>query len=61
MALASGMLFRGAFPPVVGAPLRRAWSAVRYLRALHDGRVGNYVAWLVVGVAVIGALCVLSR
>jgi multicomponent Na+:H+ antiporter subunit D len=31
-------------------------AALRGLRALHSGHIGDYVAWLVVGVAVRGVL-----
>jgi multicomponent Na+:H+ antiporter subunit D len=61
VALASLMLFRERILPAVRAPAGRAWGAVRYLRALHTGRVGDYVAWLLVGVATFGGLCALLR
>ncbi|MBN9110847.1 MAG: NADH dehydrogenase [Pseudonocardia sp.] len=35
---------------------RAAASTARGLRALHSGHVGDYAAWLVVGVALLGAL-----
>jgi len=39
------------------APLVRVGSApMRVLRQLHSGHVGDYVAWLMTGVAVVGAL-----
>ncbi|APR80475.1 Hypothetical protein A7982_05822 [Minicystis rosea] len=61
VALAAAMLFREHLPSWVCAPAGRAWSGIRYVRALHDGRVGDYVSWLVVGVATFGALCLLWR
>jgi multicomponent Na+:H+ antiporter subunit D len=31
------------------------------LRALHSGHIGDYVAWLFVGVAALGVFLVLAR
>jgi multicomponent Na+:H+ antiporter subunit D len=36
--------------------VRPLTAAVARLRALHSGHIGDYVAWLLVGVAVLGAL-----
>jgi multicomponent Na+:H+ antiporter subunit D len=61
VALAALMLFRERFPAAVRRPAGKVWGMVRYLRAAHDGRIGDYVAWLVAGVAAFGLLCALGR
>jgi multicomponent Na+:H+ antiporter subunit D len=42
------------------APIRRGLSrlqpGVGVLRALHSGVIGDYVTWLIVGIAVLGGL-----
>jgi multicomponent Na+:H+ antiporter subunit D len=52
-------LYRDRLPDLVGTLLQPVIAALRGLRALHSGHVGDYVAWLVVGVAVLGALVAL--
>jgi multicomponent Na+:H+ antiporter subunit D len=42
-----------------GSWVRAAAAPLRVLEALHSGHVGDYVAWLMVGLAVLGALVVL--
>jgi multicomponent Na+:H+ antiporter subunit D len=42
--------------PAAGAALRPASATMTRLRRLHSGHVGDYVAWLVVGVAGVAAL-----
>ena len=46
-------------PPRSGRPVRRrrprGRAALAGLRALHSGNVADYVAWVVVGVVVMGA------
>ncbi|GEM_PF-5315542 len=38
-------------------PGRSVWlGAIQRLRRLHSGHVGDYVAWLTVGMAIIGAV-----
>jgi multicomponent Na+:H+ antiporter subunit D len=59
--LAALILFRRRVPPAVRAPAARVWGGVRALRALHGGRIGDDVAWLVVGVAAFGTLCMALR
>jgi multicomponent Na+:H+ antiporter subunit D len=46
-------LFHSA-PSRVTAPLAALRAAVHALRGLHSGHVGDYVAWLLLGVAVLG-------
>src|SRR5207244_1957560 len=48
----SGVLAVGA-AAVLGPP-------VELLRSLHSGRIGDYVAWLVAGAAVLGGLFALT-
>jgi multicomponent Na+:H+ antiporter subunit D len=57
--LAAVILFRSALPGFVRAPVRRAWGSIRFLRELHDGRIGDYVAWETFGFALFGGLCAL--
>jgi multicomponent Na+:H+ antiporter subunit D len=52
IALSRGR-FRDALRPAVA---RSADRALRSLRALHSGHVGDYVTWLVVGTVVFGGL-----
>jgi multicomponent Na+:H+ antiporter subunit D len=55
--LAAAALFRHRIPlPASGPAVRPLTAAVARLRALHSGHIGDYVAWLLVGVAVLGAL-----
>jgi multicomponent Na+:H+ antiporter subunit D len=56
LSLGVGALFRHGFPQTVRTWAQRvADPPVDRLRALHSGHVGDYVAWIVVGVAVLGA------
>jgi multicomponent Na+:H+ antiporter subunit D len=56
LSLGVGALFRHRFPQSVRTWAQRvADPPVDRLRALHSGHVGDYVAWIVVGVAVLGA------
>jgi len=57
--VALAALYRDRLPTGAGTVVRPFLGAVRGLRALHSGHVGDYVAWLVVGVAVLGALAAL--
>jgi multicomponent Na+:H+ antiporter subunit D len=59
VAVASAALYRDRLPDLAGTAARPITAAVRGLRALHSGHVGDYVAWLVAGVAVLGALVAL--
>ncbi|HEX9290848.1 MAG TPA: hypothetical protein VF904_15115 [Anaeromyxobacteraceae bacterium] len=39
----------------------RAWNpAIRALRALHGGCIGDSVAWLAVGAPLLAAVCLLA-
>ncbi|TXM67242.1 proton-conducting transporter membrane subunit [Methylobacterium sp. WL120] len=50
-------LFRTRLPKLVVRPLRATQSApTRTLELLHSGLIGDYVAWLAIGVAIIAAL-----
>ncbi len=56
--LAALTLFRKAFPRAVRRPVARLiGGGLGALRELHTGHVGDYVAWLTVGVAGFGGLC----
>jgi multicomponent Na+:H+ antiporter subunit D len=46
-----GARLRGSIARGVGAGTR---AAVAPLRAVHSGHIGDYVAWLVAGVALLG-------
>jgi hypothetical protein len=35
-------------------------SALRGLRHLHSGQIGDYVTWWTAGVAVLGGVCLLA-
>jgi multicomponent Na+:H+ antiporter subunit D len=56
LALALVAVRAPGIAPAVRAPVRPAASAMAGLRRLHSGHVGDYVAWLAVGVAGIAAL-----
>lgn len=54
-------LFRNRLPALVVRPVRVTQSApTRALEILHSGLIGDYAAWLAVGVAVIAAVLALS-
>jgi multicomponent Na+:H+ antiporter subunit D len=58
VAVAGLALFGGRVGGSVRTPLVRGFSgALSRLRALHSGHIGDYVAWLTLGVAVIGVWC----
>jgi multicomponent Na+:H+ antiporter subunit D len=59
LALAAGML-RGRSVPFPAAARRPAAQAFFRLRRLHSGQIGDYVAWLTVGVAVLGGALALQ-
>jgi len=56
VALALAALAIHRLPTAWRESIRGAARPVEVLRALHSGRVGDYVTWLVVGVAVVGGL-----
>ena len=61
IALAALTLFRKRLPPALRAPLRAIWDPLAGgLRALHTGEVGDQVAWLTLGAALLGVSLVLS-
>ncbi len=56
LVLAAAALFRERLPALVPRPVANgAGAAVRAVRELNSGRVGDYVAWIVAGVTVFGA------
>jgi multicomponent Na+:H+ antiporter subunit D len=57
IALAAAGLYRRRLPALVRRPLA---APARTLHALHSGVVGDYVAWLVVGLSVLGGLFALA-
>jgi multicomponent Na+:H+ antiporter subunit D len=52
-------LHRGRLPAAVTTLARRVSPALTGLRRLHSGHVGDYITWLLVGVAVLCAFVVL--
>ncbi len=52
-----GRPLREALPSAIGAPAR---MAVRRLRALHSGHIGDYIAWWSAGASVLGAVCLVA-
>ncbi|HEY0573662.1 MAG TPA: complex I subunit 5 family protein [Pseudonocardia sp.] len=60
--LAAGLallaLYRDQLPSWLTAPPRRLSPLLAGLRAVHSGHVGDYVAWLFLGVAALGAFLV---
>jgi multicomponent Na+:H+ antiporter subunit D len=54
--LAGLLLYRHRLPSLLRRALRPLGSAVPPLRALHDGAVGDYVAYIVLGSAVFSAV-----
>jgi multicomponent Na+:H+ antiporter subunit D len=52
-----GRPLRQVVPRVVGAP---AFRAVRFLRELHSGHIGDYIAWWTAGASLLGATCLLT-
>jgi multicomponent Na+:H+ antiporter subunit D len=57
VALALAGLYRRRLPELVRAPLRSALGPpLQALRLVHSGVVGDYVAWITVGTAVVGGI-----
>jgi multicomponent Na+:H+ antiporter subunit D len=50
----------GLFGYRLGSLPGQATQPLGTLRALHSGRVGDYVTWLTVGLAAIGGVCALT-
>jgi multicomponent Na+:H+ antiporter subunit D len=59
-ALAAFALWRRRLPAALRAPGRLLVPALDALRGLHTGHVGDYVAWLTFGAAVLGGLLALG-
>ncbi|GEL19087.1 complex I subunit 5 family protein [Pseudonocardia asaccharolytica] len=55
LAFALAALHHDRLPATLRAAARPVAPVLRGVRALHSGHVGDYVAWLFVGVAVLGA------
>ena len=61
IALAALALTRKRLPDALRAPLGAIWDPLaRVLRALHTGEVGDQVAWLTAGAALLGCAAALS-
>jgi multicomponent Na+:H+ antiporter subunit D len=61
VALAALALFHDRLPSLVPRPIvRNANGALRAVRSLATGRVGDYVAWIAVGVTVFGTAFALT-
>jgi multicomponent Na+:H+ antiporter subunit D len=60
VAFAAFALWRRRLPAAVRSPGRLLVPALDALRGLHTGRVGDYVAWLTMGAAVLGGLFALG-
>jgi multicomponent Na+:H+ antiporter subunit D len=57
LGLALVGLYRRRLPELVLGPLRAALGPpVAALRAAHTGVIGDYVAWITVGTAVVGGI-----
>ncbi len=57
LGLAAFALFRHRLPRLVVGPIRATQSApTRALEALHSGLIGDYVAWLAVGLALMAGV-----
>jgi multicomponent Na+:H+ antiporter subunit D len=55
IAVAAAMLFGYRTPKAASQPVSAITRrAIAPLRALHSGHIGDYVAWLVAGVALLG-------
>ena len=52
-----GRPLRDSLPQRVRVPTR---TALRKLRHLHSGEIGDYIAWWTVGASVLGAVCLLA-
>jgi multicomponent Na+:H+ antiporter subunit D len=50
-------LFSYRLPEGLQHLLARLGGALGRLRAIHSGHPGDYVTWITVGIAVLGALC----
>lgn len=60
VALASLAVFRGLTPIWLGGISRALDALIRPLRALHSGHIGDYIAWLTLGVAILGGVLTLT-
>jgi hypothetical protein len=52
-----GRPLRGSLPRRVREPTR---TALRGLRHLHSGEIGDYIAWWTVGAGLLGAVCLFA-
>jgi multicomponent Na+:H+ antiporter subunit D len=52
-----GRPLREALPGSISVPARRA---VKTLRGLHSGHIGDYIAWWTAGASVLGAVCLVA-
>jgi multicomponent Na+:H+ antiporter subunit D len=61
LGLAALLLWHERIPRLLeGRSARLTQASIAALRALHSGRIGDYVAWLVTGTAVLGGLLALG-
>ncbi|MGN6372256.1 MAG: complex I subunit 5 family protein [Solirubrobacteraceae bacterium] len=60
LAVAAAALYSGPRTSLLGQLEERTARAVVALRRLHSGRAGDYVAWLVAGLAVLGGAIALT-
>jgi multicomponent Na+:H+ antiporter subunit D len=59
LAAAAGLFGRGvreSLPRLLYQPLA---STVVHLRALHNGHIGDYIAWWSAGVSLVGGVCLI--
>ncbi len=66
LAATALLAWMALFPSIFGAKINRQlghWivRGMGNLRSIQSGRVGDYIAWLVLGIAVYGILLVLLR
>jgi len=60
VALAAAALFQRRLPRAARAASRSLSAGIEPLRKLHSGHIGDYIAWLTVGVAAMGGLLTLA-
>lgn len=60
VVFAAGALFQRRLPRAAGAGSHYLSAAIEPLRKLHSGHIGDYIAWLTLGVAAMGGLLTLA-
>ena len=60
LAAGVGLFGRGLREQVPRAVARPVQSAVAVVRGVHDGHIGDYIAWWSAGVSLIGGICLVT-